>query len=175
MPGFKLVREYLLSRLGVTNIVDGLAIIESEKRLRCEMNYSFIRLFWIIDFDNGDLVASVPVNTADDVKSFIRDNTNKLLITDELFISPLKELADRESKRLLNHFVISDIEPCRYFSDLVFACDEKTIAPSNPYITVERLVDTKFECCDDIGFPEQCSSDGIVYGVIENNKIVYPR
>jgi len=166
MSEFMLVREYLLSRLGATDACNGLTIIESERRHRCEMSYGYVHLIWIIDFGDGSVVVSVPVNSAEDIKLFIRNNIEKIGITDDLFISPLKKLADSEAKRLFNK------ESCRCFSDLVFACDDKTIARSNANVKTERLIDKRFECSEDIGFPDHCLPNGIVYGVIENDKIV---
>ena len=166
MGKYQLVREYLLSRLGIHNVNGTLTIVESERRHRCEMSYGFIHMIWIVDFADGSVATSVPVNASEAVKSFICNTIGKTDITDDLFISSLKELADDEAKRLYHK------ESCRYFSDLVFACDAESIAPSNPNVVTERIIDRRYACADDINFPDHCLPDGIVYGVIENNKIV---
>jgi len=168
MSDFHLVREYLLSRLGA-NIreADGdLTIIETERRHHCEMSYGYVHLIWIVSFNDGSVIASVPVNTSEDVKSFIRDHVKEIDIFDELFIAPMKQMTHCEAKRLLGK------ESCQCISDLVYACDGKTIAPANPNITAERIIDKRYECSGDIHFPDHCLPDGIVYGVYENSQIV---
>jgi len=167
MSEFKLVREYLLSRLDAAGAGDGLIVVESERRLRCEMSYGFIHMIWIVDFADGTVVVSLPPNASEAVKAFISDAfENKCDITDEAFTSSFKALADDEAKRLFGQ------ESCRCFSDLMFACNAETLAPVNPNVTPERIVDDRYKCSKDIHYPAHCLPDGSVYAVTEKDKIV---
>ena len=163
---FGLVREYLLTRMGITELNDKLTLIESERRLRCELSYGYVHLIWITGFDDGRIAVSLPPGIANDVKTYIRDNAVYNDIASKSFMSPLHELADRETKRLLGK------NSCKCFTDLVFACDSESIKPPNPGVTAQRITDTRYECNADIWFPDHCLPDGVVYGVLENNKIV---
>lgn len=60
------------------------------------MSYGYVHMIWIVNFANGSVVASIPVKAAENITSFIYDNIRKIDITDDLFISPLKILADME-------------------------------------------------------------------------------
>jgi hypothetical protein len=165
---FKLVNEYLLSRLGTADKSnrDALTIIETERRCQREMSYGFIHMIWITQFIDGSIVVSVPLNVSTEIKSFLLDNIRKYEIIDDYFISQLKKLADIEAQKSYAK------ESCRYFSDFIFACNAETVAKPNPNVTTVRLKDKSIECCNDIGFPEHCLPGGIIYGVIDNNKIV---
>jgi len=166
MNKFKLVDEYMFSRLGLQSINKNLTIVETEKRHTCEISYGYINMIWIVKFIDNSVVASVPLNLSETIKSFIYDNIDKYDITDSLFITPLKELADKEAKKLF------DKSLCRCFNSLIFACNNESIAPISQNVKTVRITDKRFECHDDIHFPEHCLPDGIIYGVIENNKIV---
>jgi len=167
MNKFKLVNEYILSLLGAKNIdKKEIALIETERRHSCENSYGYIQMIWIIKFTDGSVIASVPLNTFDNTKSFIYDNIKKFDIYDDSFVSPLKELADIEAKRLFNK------DSCGCVFSSIFACNSDTIAPKNPNIITKRITNKRFECPDDINFPDHCLPDGIIYSVIENNKIV---
>jgi len=166
MSKFKLIDEYMFSRLGGQNIYKRLTIIETEKRHSCEMSYGYISMIWIVKFSDDSVLASIPLNFSEKIKSFLYDNIEKYDITDDLFISQLKELADIEAKDLF------DKSPCRCFNSLIFACNSETISPKNTNIKTIKITDKSFKCCDDIHFPEHCLPDGIIYTVIENNKIV---
>lgn len=167
MSEFRLVREYLLSRLGAEGTGDGLSIVESERRQRCEMSYGYIHMIWIADFTDGTAIASLPPGISGEIKAFIRDGIeSKADITDDAFISPLKALADGEAERLFGQ------KGSRCFSDLMFACDAETLAPANPDITTTRIMDDRFKCCKDIHYPGHCLPDGIVYAVTAKDKIV---
>ena len=156
MHRFHLVREYLLSRLGADNPGSGLTIVESERRSKREMSYGFIHKLWIVQFDDGAVVASVPLNTTEKVKALIY--TNKRDITDERFTKSLKK-------------TMFGKESCRCFCDLVLACDASTLALPG-HVIAKRIVDTSYGCAGDIHFPAHCLPDGIVYGVIEDDTIV---
>ena len=94
------------------------------------------------------------------------ENINKYDFTNDSFISQLKDLADIEARRLFGK------ESCGCAHNLFFACNAKTIAHSNQKIKTVKIIDNSTECCDDVNFPKHCLPDGVIYGVIENNKIV---
>jgi len=166
MGEFRLVREYLLSRLGAQDMGDGLSIVESERRLRREMSYGYIHMIWIAAFA-GRVVASVPPDTPAAIQSLLREHLErKMDITDEALISPLKALADGEAKRLFGQ------SSCRCFSDLMFACDAAALAPTRPDVTPTRIIDNQLACRKDIHFPAHCLPNGIVYGVVAKGKLV---
>lgn len=168
MHEFNLVNEYMFSRLGVnpTNICENVVIVETDRRLCREMSYGFIHMIWIVEFYSGLRIASIPLNVSDYIKSYLQENITNSDITANSFVLPLKKLADEEAKRLFNK------ESCRCFTDLVFACNSRTIALNNSNVKTYRLTDRTIECAADIGFPDHCLPDGIIYGVIEDNKIV---
>jgi len=130
------------------------------------MSYGYVHLIWIVNFNDGFTAASVPISAAEEIKSFIRGNAQNVDIINDAFITPLQKLAVGEAERLFNK------QTCRCFSDLIFACNDRTIAPYNTEVTAERLVDKRYECGGDINFPDHCIPNGIAYGVIENDKIV---
>ena len=156
MSEFRLVREYLLSRLGAEGAGDGLTVVESERRQRREMSYGYIHMIWLAAFDNC-VIASLPPDAGDAIKSYLQANLGKTDITDKAFIARLKALADSEA---------------RCFSDLMFACDAETLAPAKPDIVTTRITDDRFKCCKDIHYPGHCLPDGIVYAVTAKDKIV---
>lgn len=166
MKKFKLVNEYIFSFLGAKEANNGLTIIETEKRHNCMPSYGMIHMFYIVKFYDGSIIASVPLNTSEKTKKFLCENFNKYDIDDDLFISPLKELAKEEAKLLFNK------ELKGYWNSFIFACDAETIAKPNSNITTVKITDNSFECYGDVNFPEHCIPNGIVYSVIENNKIV---
>jgi len=156
MSEFRLVREYLLSRLGAQAVGDRLTIVESERRLHCEMSYGYIHMIWIAAFDNC-VIASLPPNADKAIKSYLQANLGEIDITDDSFIARLKSLVNSDA---------------RCFSDLMFACDAETLALSRPDVMPTRIVDNRFKCCKDIHFPGHCLPDGIVYAVTQKDKIV---
>ena len=166
MSKFMLVNDYVLFRLGAKNINDELTIIESERRNKCEVSYGYVHMIWIVKINNGSVIASVPFNTSEKVKSFLYDNIKNNDIYDDLFISPLKELAKIEAKKNFD----KELRGCS--SSLIFACNAETIAPLNPNVYTTKITDKNYQCFDDIHFPDHCIPDGVVYSVIENNKIV---
>ncbi|MCL1952489.1 MAG: GNAT family N-acetyltransferase [Oscillospiraceae bacterium] len=173
MSGFRLVREYLLSRLGVQGTLgaagagEGLTIAEAERRLRREMSYGYVHMLWIADFGDGTVIASVPPGVSGEMKAFLREQLEKKAdITDDAFITPLKALADNDAKRLFGQ------KTSRCFTDLMFACDAETLAPACPDVNPVRIVDDWFTCEKDIHYPGHCVPDGIVYGVVVKEKIV---
>jgi GNAT superfamily N-acetyltransferase len=167
VSGCKLVREYLLSRLGADGAGDGLTIVETDRRLRREMSYGYVHMLWIADFRDGAVIASLPPGSSGEIKAFLRENLEKKAdITGDAFITPLKALADDDAKRLFGQ------KTSRCFTDLMFACDAETLAPANPAVPVTRIVDDRFRCSKDIHFPGHCLPDGIVYGVTAKGKIV---
>ena len=166
MNEFKLVDEYMLFRLGAKEITKELTIVETERRHKCEISYGFIHMIWIVKFVDGSVIASIPMNTSEKVKSFLIENTGKYDIYDNYFVSHLKDLADIEAKRTFNK------ESCGSTSSVIFACNADTVTPANQSINTIRITDNAFEYCEDINFPEHCLPDGVIYGVVENNQIV---
>jgi len=167
MSEFRLVREYLLSRLGAESLGGGLTIVETQRRQRCEMSYGYVHMIWIADFADGTVIASLPSGVSGEIKAFLRDRLEREVdITDDAFISPLKDLAHGEAKRLFGQ------KSCRCFSDLMFACDAETLVPAHPGVTPERIVDDRFQCRKDIHYPGHCLPDGVVYAVTAKDKIV---
>lgn len=166
MKKFKLVNEYILSLLDAKETGSGLAIIETEKRHHCMPSYGMIHMFYIVKFYDDSIIASVPLNTSEKVKAFLRENVEKYDIDDSLFVSPLKELAKEEAKLLFNKELKGS------WNSFVFACDAETIAKPSSNITTVKITDNSYECYGDVNFPDHCVPNGIVYSVIENNKIV---
>ena len=156
MSEFKLVRAYLLSRLDAQGAGSGVTIVESERRQRCEMSYGSIHMIWIAAFGNC-VVASLPPNAGDAIKLYLQANLGKADITDKAFIAQLKPMVNSEA---------------RCYSDLMFACDAETLAPANPNVTPVRITGDRFKCSKDIHYPAHCLPDGIVYAVVEKDKIV---
>ena len=166
MDKFNLVDDYMLSRLGTQNTNDSLTIIETKKRHGCEASYGYISMIWIVKFTKGSVVASVPSNTSDDIKSFIVDNIEKYDIADVLFTSQLKKLADMEARKIFGK------SSCNCFNSLIFACNSETILPADKNVHAVKINDKSFECCEDINFPDHCLPNGTIYAVVEDNKIV---
>jgi len=150
------VREYLLSRLDAKDAGNGVTIVESERRQRCEMSYGSIHMVWIAAFGNC-VIASLPPNADEAIKSFLQANLGKADIADKAFIAGLKSLVNSEA---------------RCYSDLMFACDAESLAPANPDVTPERIIDDRFTCCKDIYYPGHCLPDGVVYAMIDKEKIL---
>lgn len=167
MSKFKLVKEYIHSILDAKDVGKGLTIAETEKRHRCMPSYGIIHMFYIVKFEDGSIVASVPINTSEKVKSFLYENVQKYDIDDSTnFISPLKSLANAEAKRVF------DKELHNSWNSLIFACNAETIGKPNPNVNTIMVVDKNFECYNDVNFPDHCIPDGVVYSVVEGNKIV---
>ena len=166
MNEFKLVNDYMLFRLGATEMSREFKIVETERRHKRESSYGYVHMIWIVKFADDSVIASIPLNTSEKVKSFLCENINQYDIYDNFFVSQLKDLADFESKRIFGK------ESCGYTPSSIFACNSNTIASANENINVMRITDNSFECCDDIHFPDHCLPNGIIYSVVENNRIV---
>jgi len=166
MKKFKKVSEYIYSCLDATSVTDNLTIVETIKRHNCMTSYGMVHMFYIVKFLDDSIIASVPLNTSEKVKLFLHDNVKKYDIDDNHFIMPLKTLATEEAKRLFGK------ELKGYWNSLIFCCDAVTVANPNSNIKTVRITDDRYGYLDDVNFPDHCIPDGIVYGVIENNKIV---
>ena len=166
MKKFKLVNDYICSFLDAQKPTNKLTIVETDKRHRCMPSYGMIHMFYIVKFSDDSIVASVPLNTSEKIKMFLYENANKYDIDDNLFVLPLKELAGEEAYKLFGK------ELKGYWNSLIFACDAETIAKPNANIKTVKITDNSYECFEDVNFPNHCIPDGIVYGVVENNKIV---
>ena len=166
MKKFGLVSDYLFSFLDAKETTSKLTIVETEKRHSCMPSYGMIHMFYIVKFSDDYTIASVPLNTSERVKSFLHENVSKYDIDDSLFVSTLKDLANEEAKKQFGK------ELKGHWNSLIFACNAETIKNPNPNIRAIRITDNRYECSDDVNFPDHCIPNGIVYSVVEDKKIV---
>ena len=81
MNDFELVRKYVLFRLGTEGMSENMKVVETERRHKCEPSYGFIHMIWIVKFEDGSVVASVPLSTSEKIKSFcMKISTNTILL-----------------------------------------------------------------------------------------------
>ena len=166
MKKFTHVYDYILSFLDAKTPTEKLTIVETEKRHSCMPSYGMIHMFYIVQFSDDFIIASIPLNTSEKTKLFLHENICMYDIDDNHFVSSLKELANEEAYKLFNKQIKG------HWNSLIFACDAETLAKPNPDINTVRIIDERYECSEDVNFPDHCIPEGIIYSVVENNKIV---
>jgi ribosomal protein S18 acetylase RimI-like enzyme len=129
------------------------------------MSYGFIHVFWWMDFGGEGSVISVPPGCKDLVSKIIGQDAKGPL--------PEKAMVDCLVAEL-NAYLSTTNGPCidRTFHDLVFACDSQTLRSPQQFASAIRIRGAEYSPAEGIGLPEHCFPDGIVYGVLQDQKVV---
>ncbi len=165
---FQLVDEFVGIRLGV-DLVDvrpgEVAVVETVRRLEPEKSFGHVRALWLIRLADGRCVASVPPGTGSAVEEILQS-----LDMDKDFLLPatIDRLRDCiDLKRTAAGLPKTD----RILRDEVHACSSATLI-CHHFGDCRRLTDASISAAEDLFMPDHCFPDGLVYGVVEDNRIV---
>ena len=169
---FQLLKQYAAKQLGIAVdylVQDGVFIIESERRSQRELSHSYIRVLYWIHFLQGATVISVPPGFREIVehclkgKSGMKQFPNEDRITE--LIKNINTLLEKNGRPLIEEKLDNE----------VFACDRlslKEIEFNDNSGTLKRIQNTDFEYAKDIWPPNHCLPDGVIYGIIKNEKVI---
>jgi ribosomal protein S18 acetylase RimI-like enzyme len=139
-------------------------VVETDKRLRRERSYGYVRALWWIWLEDGRSVASVPPGTGDAVR-VIAAEAGRDALADPALAERLKRPVNAALER-------AGLEPVdRVWHDLSFACSAALLR-RHGHGDLRRLTDESVPPADVIRLPTHCFPDGIVYGGIEGGRVV---
>jgi len=164
---FGLVEEYVGTRMGtdLSALVPGrTAVVESERRLRCEKGYGYDRVLWWVWLEDGRSAVSVPPGAAEAVGQIA-----KAVADPQQFLQP--ELAERLKPPVnaaLKDAGLGGVD--RVFADVQFACDRRLLL-RHCCGDCRRLQDESIPPAEGLKLPTHCFPDGIVYGVVADGAV----
>lgn len=165
---FPLLDEFTSIRLGVNpkNLrSQKILIIESTRRLRRERSHGFIHLIWWLYFGEFSTVISVPHGFKKKVESALKE-----FIAESL---PDKALASNIAERLKNTITLpTGVVVGSYHYSEVFACNQSYLKLTHSFLPAQRLGHSEHQIAEGIHFPTHCFPEGIVYGIVQNGKVV---
>ncbi|HOX39526.1 MAG TPA: GNAT family N-acetyltransferase [Candidatus Brocadiia bacterium] len=165
---FPLVDMFLSKALGYDFArlpQDSLAIVESELRLERIGGYRFVHALWWVRLNDGRSVLSIPPGTASEIRRILetrarrRDFPNPRSINDiRGVLDPVMLSAGRGETDSIYH-------------DIFFVCNASLLR-CHRHGDCRRLKDSDIPPTDGIELPEALFPEGIVYGLIEDGKVV---
>lgn len=161
MATFRLVDEYLLSRLGVhgTARLPHRTTVRTTRRTTREPSYGFVHVAWLVALEGGARIASLPP----DIDEETVERIEYLMghdIADPQTISRLRPLLDAYSGKTYAKPIDMVL------TDTMYACNANTLAKGSAGPTAVRLRDARIVPADGLSLPTHCFPGGIVYGVI---------
>lgn len=171
---FPLIEQYHGLRLNadLTVLQPGqIAIIESPRRLRREQSYSFIHALWWTWLLDGRSAISVPPGAGPAVREAVRDVTTMEQLADPTLAQSLRVAVEPALERAGLH------SPTRTSHDLFFSCNETHLRRHGHRVCLSgsacrRLRDTTIPPAEGLYLPTHCFPNGLVYGILEETKIV---
>ena len=170
---FPITRKYISLRLGFEEPYAPLRnrpiIIETDKRIKREESYSFIRVFWWFRFLDEYPVISVPHGAKSLISKWLSGKQNLKRLPTDQEADELMEIFNR------HHEQNRELQAIRKYRHKTFLCNRDTI---NKIPTVERRASLvridrlglRYE--ESISSPDHCILDGLAYGISVDEKIV---
>lgn len=165
---FPVVEEYLGTRLGVdlASVRPGeTLVVETERRLRREVGYGYLRALWWIELNDGRSVLSVPPSAGPRIRELVVGARPASSVHDEAMVAKLKAPVNEALAR----FGLAEIDHPR--CDVCFACDGHLVR-RHGHGDCHRLVGESIPAADGLRLPVHCFPDGVVYAVVEDGKAV---
>lgn len=167
LPVVPLVERYLSIRLdtNLSCVAPGeTVVVETPRRLTREASYSFVRTAWYLSLIDGRRVLSIPPGAGPAVREWLDG-----IAYDELPDNTKIE----ELRRMIDRVLLEAGHPAtdRVFSDMIFACNRDSLI-RHPDTDYHCLTDTSIQPADGLDLPEHCFPDGLVYGVVDDDRVV---
>lgn len=136
-------------------------VVESDRRLRPEQSYGYIHALYGIWFEDGRIAVSVPPGTHCDVAKVLA-TTAKL---DDEWLESLRGSIDHVLKQ-------AGLPQVQNAWDVrLFACNAASVRQWKEGECV-RLRDENIPPAEGLRLPTHCFPDGIVYGIVETDRVV---
>jgi len=165
---FELVDKFVGLRLGI-NLNDthpgSVTVVETTKRLEPEKSYGYIRVFWLMKLADRQCIASVPPGTGPAIESILCDAGLDKGRCDSTMVECVRHYLNQN----LDDIGSSNID--RVMSERAFACSSDTLI-IHKNGDCRQLIDSSIPPAEGIYLPEHCFTDGIAYGVVEDNHVV---
>ncbi len=165
---FPLVDHYHGMRLDrqVSELRPGEIIVaESDRRLRREQSYGYIRALWWVWFADDRSLVSVPLGAGDGVQAVVRSVSTPDALFDPELAAKLKPPVDAALRKARLP------ETDRVIRDLMLACNPSLLR-RHRHGQCQRLTDESIPPAEGLKLPRHCFPDGIVYAVTEDGKAV---
>lgn len=140
-------------------------VVESARRLKRELSYGFIHALWWLWLEDGRSVVSVPPGAGDQVRRIVAGVGDAKGLLDPAVADALKPAIDLA---LAAHGAVGT---SRSFADLEFACNDSLLR-LHELGDCRRLTSDLIPAAEGISLPTHCFPDGIVYGVVADDKVV---
>lgn len=167
MSTFPLLDEYVGTRLGVDIAhvpVSRLVVVASERRLRREESYGFVRALWWLRLADGRSVVSVPPGTDNSVERILRGAQDFGETIESQLAGQLRVPLDRSLRR--HGLGAHD----RTLLGLSFGCNDQMLRYYE-HEGCHRLIDARLPLAEGLSLPTHCLPDGIVYGVVVDGEV----
>jgi ribosomal protein S18 acetylase RimI-like enzyme len=165
---FPLIDQYLGIQfdMDLSALAPGeIGVVESERRLRCEQSYGYIHALFGIWFVDGRVALSVPPGARRGVLEVLV----KAGISSPPFDPCLSQGLIAPVNRALQE---AGRPPVRNILDArQFACNAASLRRWS-HRECRRLRDESVPPAEGIGLPTHCFPDGIVYGIVEGDRVV---
>lgn len=164
---FALIDQYLGIRMGVdfAALEPGRTqVVESERRVRREQSYGFLHALWSVWLEDGRSVVSVPPGAGLGVEEALAHIDSREQVLDPEVIDSLKGPVNGS----LTQFGLEEAD--RVLSDLCFACNASLLR-RHRCGDCRQFTDESLPCAEGIALPKHCIPDGIVYGVVADEKV----
>lgn len=142
-----------------------LTVIETPRRLQREASYGYVRAGWWLRLEDGRSVFSLPPGAGDAVRLPAGLLGNPLRLSEPAalayFSAPLNETLAHAGRPSLD----------RAFTSLMLACDASRLR-ERAHGDCRRLTDSSILPADGLRLPEHCFPDGIVYGIVADDRVV---
>ena len=167
-PSFPLVDRYIGARLGADLSAfgnEGVAVVESARRLRREQSYGYIHALWWFWLTDGRSVASVPPGAGEAIDEVLREVRSAEQLSDPALVARLRPTVD---VALLSAGLNATDRAQRA---LWFACDAVHLR-RHLCESCRRLTDESMPPAEGVRLPVHCFPDGIVYGAVADGRVV---
>ena len=168
MTGFPLVDRYIGTRLGADLSAfgnEGVAVVESPRRLRREQSYGFIHALWWFWLTYGRSVASVPPGAGEAIGEALREVRTAEQLSDQTLVARLRSSVD--AALLAAGLPATDRVRC----SLWFACNAAHLR-RHPGESCRRLTDEGVPPAEELRLPVHCFPEGIVCGAVTDGRVV---
>jgi len=168
MTGFPLVDRYIGTRLGADLSAfgnEGVAVVESPRRLRREQSYGFIHALWWFWLTDGRSVASVPPGAGEAIGEALREVRTAEQLSDQTLVARLRSSVD--AALLAAGLPATDRVRC----SLWFACNAAHLR-RHPGESCRRLTDEGVPPAEELRLPVHCFPEGIVCGAVTDGRVV---
>ncbi len=167
-PTFLIVDRYLSIRMGIdlSTVTPGrTVVVESDRRLRREQSYGYLRALWWLWLADGRTAISVPPGAGPAVQAIAQ----QIRGPEELFQPDLAEALKIPINAALRRAGLPAVN--RSHTEVSFACNAALLRRHRCGDCC-RLTDESIPPAEGLSLPTHCFPDGIVYAVIVDGRAV---